>query len=103
MADSFTADPQEANRVGQELAGIRSGLDAASGLFAGAEATGSRRIQRALQRFRDDSSDSRAHMGDLLERASGLLFGLADGTTAVDQALADALAPEQPTDPAGVA
>ena len=100
MADTFAADPQEANRVAQELTGIRSGLDAVDGLFAGAEATGSGRIQRALQGFQEDSSHSRTHMGELLDRASGLLFGLADGANAVDQALADALEPEQPTGPA---
>jgi hypothetical protein len=95
MAESFAADPQEAQRVAQELTSIRSGLDATNGLFAGAEATGSARIQRALHRFQEDSSQSRTHLGELLDRASGLLFGLADGATAVDQALSDALEPEQ--------
>ncbi len=99
MADSFAADPQEADRMARELTGIRSELDAADSWFAGAEATGSARIQQALQRFREDSAESRAHMGELLERAAGLLFGLAEGATAVDQALAGALEPEQPAKP----
>jgi hypothetical protein len=38
-------------------------------------------------------------MGELLERAAGLLFGLAEGATAVDQALAGAFEPEQPAKP----
>ena len=91
MADRFAADPLEAGRVAQELTGIRSGLNAAGGLFAGAEATGSDRVQGALQRFQDDSTENRTHMGAQLDRAAGMLFGLADGATAVDQALSDAL------------
>jgi hypothetical protein len=103
MADRFAADPLEAGRVAGELTGIRSGLGPVGGLFAGAEATGSGRVQGALQRFRDDSTESRTHMGDLLDRAAGMLVGLADGASAVDQALSDALEPDQPAAPAPAA
>jgi len=99
MADQFAADPLEAGRVAEQMTGIRSGLDGTGGLFAGAEATGSGRVQGALHRFQHDSTENRTHMGELLDRAAGMLFGLADGATAVDQALSDALEPEQPTGP----
>jgi hypothetical protein len=94
MADTFAADPQEAGRVAGELTTIRSGLDGTANLFAGAEATASRRVQSALESFREDSSDSRERLIGLIEGATGLLRGLADGTTSLDQALSDSLEPE---------
>lgn len=94
MADTFAADPQEAGRVAGELTTIRSGLDGTANLFAGAEATGSERVQGALESFREDSSDSRERVLELIDGATGLLRGLRDGVTSLDQALADALEPE---------
>ena len=98
MADRFAADPREAERVAGELRTIRSALADPGGLFAGAEATGSRRVQAALERFRDNSSDSREHLAELLDRAAGMLTGLAQGVDAVDQALAESFTVE--SDPA---
>lgn len=88
MAATFGADPGEAERVAGQLRVIRSGLADPGSLYSGAEATGSRRVQAALERFRDDSSDSREHMIELLDRAAGMLTALAEGAGAVDAALA---------------
>jgi|SRR5689334_4842339 len=94
MADTFAADPQEAGRVAGELTTIRGGLDGTANLFAGAEATGSSRVQGALADFRADSGDSREKMIGLIDRATGMLRGLADGVTQLDQALGDSFEPE---------
>lgn len=105
MADRFRADPEAAGRAADELARIRADLAAAERIIEGYEqATGSSRVRDALRDFFDDSSDNREKMNDLLERASGLLRGLSEGTRAVDVGLGDALEPppEQPQpEPAG--
>jgi hypothetical protein len=97
MADTFAVDPQEARRTAGELTAIRSALSGVGSLVAGAEATGSDRVRRALERFGENSTESRRNVGDLLERAASLLSGLAEGSTAVDRALHDALEPTSPT------
>ncbi|WP_147263024.1 hypothetical protein [Geodermatophilus sp. TF02-6] len=67
-------------------------MDATDQVFGGfAGATGSDRVEQALEGFYADSSDSRKKLGELLDRGSGLLRGLAEGTQAVDRSLADAL------------
>jgi hypothetical protein len=95
MAQAFGADPQVAGDVSKELAGIRKDMHTVGGLFDGYRgATGSQRVEAALDDFHADSSDSRENMDKLLERASGLLRGLAEGTISVDTGLAGSLEPE---------
>jgi hypothetical protein len=97
MAGAFACDPEVAAEVARELAQIRADMEA-MGLAADGhgEATGSRPVAGALERFVAESSDNRANMARLLDRASGLLRGLSEGTTAVDSALAGALEPAAP-------
>ena len=90
MAERFSADPDAARQVAGELAGIRADLVSLGDALTGSGgATGSATVQDALHDFHADSSDSRRHMTELLDRAAGLLRGLADGTDAADRALAD--------------
>jgi len=97
MAGAFGANPQVAGQMSQELATVRSEMTSMGSTFDGFDgATGSRRIEAALDDFFSKTSDNRKKMNDLLERASGLLGGLAEGTMAVDKGLADAL-PEPTT------
>lgn len=101
MAARFRCDPQVAGEVSRELAGIRSSLAGSGRIADGSEqSTGSAKVGAALEKFFADSSDSRENMDALLERAAGLLQGLAEGTTAVDKGLADALEPAEAA-PAG--
>jgi hypothetical protein len=102
MAGTFGANPQVAGQVSGELAGIRSEMQGLGKIFDGYRgATGSKRVEGALNDFYEDSSDSREKLDKLLERASGLLRGLSEGTIAVDNGLADSLEPEggQPAQP----
>lgn len=90
MAERFSADPDAARQVAGELARIRADLASLGDALAGSSgATGSATVRDALHDFHADSSDSRKHMTELLDRAGGLLGGLADGTDATDRALAD--------------
>lgn len=92
MAGTFGANPQVARAVSQELAQVRSEMDSMGRTFDGYHgATGSARIESALHEFFAQSSDNRKKMDDLLKRASGLLQGLAEGTTSVDTRLAHSL------------
>jgi hypothetical protein len=103
MADRFKCDPQAAAQVARDLTQVRTDMTSMGSTFDEYDdATGSRRIRDALHEFFKDSSDSRKKMSDLLERAAGLLSGLAEGATAVDRGLADALDTGQPQ-PAGAA
>ena len=105
MAGTFQCDPQAAAHISADLAGIRTEMKSMNRTFSDfAGATGSRRVEEALRRFYSESSDSRKSMDALLERAAGLRAGLAEGTMAADQSLADALpqpAPSGPTRPSG--
>jgi len=97
MAGTFGSNPQVAGQMSQELATVRSEMTSMGRTFDGFDgATGSRRIEAALDDFFSKTSDNRKKMDGLLERASGLLAGLAEGTMAVDKGLADAL-PEPTT------
>lgn len=101
MADIFGSDPQVAEQMSGELADIRSAIASMGRVFEGFEgATASARIEEALGEFFSESSDYRENMDGLLERASGLLAGLAEGTTAVDEGLATSLEPEDAPPPA---
>jgi hypothetical protein len=102
MAGAFGCDPQVAGQVAGELARVRSDMGSTARAFDGYEqVTGSRRVAAALDRFFAESSDNREKMERLLERASGLLGGLAEGTVAVDRGLAGALAPADRSPGAG--
>jgi len=92
MATGFGVDSDAARTMSQQLAQVRAdmqGLDGVLEAYRGA--SGSARVEGALESFFKDSSDYRGAMDSLLKRASGLLQGLADGTAAVDGDLATAL------------
>jgi hypothetical protein len=92
MATTFRADPHAAGEVSLELNHVRTDMRSMGQTFAGfGGATGSGRIEQALREFFEESSDNRESMDKLLERAAGMLRGLAEGTTSVDAGLAGAL------------
>jgi hypothetical protein len=94
MASSFGCDPDVARQVAGQLAEIRSALSSLGAGFDGLRGvTGSAQVETALQHFVSKSSDSRRALDKLLERAVGLLTGLADGTSQVDAGLVTALGP----------
>jgi hypothetical protein len=98
MAWAFGCNPQVAGETARELAQVRADMASMGRTFQGyQQTTGSRRVAAALDRFFSESSDNRARMDKLLERAAGLLQALAEGTAAVDQELAGALEPNDPT------
>ncbi|MFB4283350.1 hypothetical protein ACBJ59_49165 [Nonomuraea sp. MTCD27] len=90
MAEEFTADRQEAAKVSGDLKAIRAAL---GGGMAGAldANTGSEKVDDAVRRFFAESSDNRARMDQLLERAAGLLDALVEGTGTLDGQLAGSL------------
>ncbi|MFB4272591.1 hypothetical protein [Nonomuraea sp. GTA35] len=90
MAEEFTANRQEAANVSRDLKAIRAALD---GGRAGAldARTGSEKVDDAVRRFFEESSDNRERMNQLLERAAGLLDALVEGTGTLDGSLADSL------------
>src|SRR4051794_29161095 len=95
MAGAFRCDPEVAAHMSEQLASVRrdmEGMNVQFDRYAGA--VGSPRVKEALVHFFDKSSDNRKHMGVLLDRASGLLRALAEGTRAVDADLKRSLEPE---------
>jgi hypothetical protein len=91
-AEAFGADIQAVMQASRDLAQIRSDMNSLAKSRAGFEGvTGSGRVEKALGHFFSESSDNRENMEKLLERSSGLLRGLADGTASIDKAMADAL------------
>ncbi|NLT53886.1 MAG: hypothetical protein GXX79_04820 [Actinomycetales bacterium] len=108
MADVFGCDPVVAGQASEQLAAIRREMQSLGSVFDGYDsAVRSARVERALDDFYSDSSDYREAMNGLLERASGLMRGLAEGSTSVDLALAGAFdsqdqqaSGEPPTGPA---
>jgi ABC-type transporter Mla subunit MlaD len=106
MADLFAVDAAVARRLSGDLTSIRTSLSTLGADLSGMHGqTGSGDVEGALDRFVHDSSDSRGNLDKLLERAIGLLDALADGTQAVDTALAQsfdpAAAPPGPGAPPG--
>jgi hypothetical protein len=94
MADQFGVDAAAVARTSTELSGIREYLSGLHDAFAdGGGVTGSAKVQRALQAFVSDSSDARKKLDAELERAAGLLAGLAQGATTLDSSLAEADVP----------
>ncbi|MFG1947542.1 hypothetical protein [Nonomuraea sp. NPDC048826] len=90
MAEEFSADRREAANVSRDLKAIRSALDGGTLGGRGGE-TGSAKVDAALRRFFEESSDNREKMDQLLERAAGLLDALVEGTGTLDGSLAEAL------------
>lgn len=105
MAARFSADTRVAGQTAQDLEHIRQRMHAVRGVFDQYRgATGSSRIESALNTFFSKSSDSREAMNGLLERSAGLLRGLVEAVGAQDRALTDALTappqhPHAPTTP----
>jgi hypothetical protein len=98
MADRFKANPQIAGQVARELDQIRADMGSLGETLSGYDdATGSREVQDALEDFFGDSSDNREKMNKLLERAAGLLDGLAEGATNLDRNLAGSLTSREPS------
>ncbi len=97
MAASFGCDPVVAGQISGELAEIRGTLTTLGKAFDGLRGvTGSAEVEKALDHFVSRSSDSRKKMDGLLERASSLLRGLADGTSQVDAGLYTTLVQAEP-------
>src|SRR5690349_9669579 len=95
MATTFGGDAGVARQLAGELASIRTELHDLGSIFDAFDgSTGSAKVEHALDDFVSDSSDRRDKMDKLLERATGLLNGLADGIGAVDTSLAEGLTPE---------
>jgi hypothetical protein len=95
MAEQFSVDTQAAARTATELTQIRTTVNTLAGVLSGqGSATGSARVRGALEDFVADSSDARERMDGQLERAAGMLSGLATGATTLDGSLATAVTPE---------
>ncbi len=97
MATSFGCNPPAAVRAAGELAAIRQDVASAGQLDSGSGVTGSDRIEAALHAFFTDSTQSRQNLEHLLDRAVGMLRGLATGSTDLDRNLATALTPGRTT------
>ncbi len=97
MADRFGVDAQAAAQTARDLAAIRATFNGLKDTFAqDAAVTGSAKVQAALRDFSDHSSDARKKLDQELERAAGLLAGLARGATTLDASLADAVTIKNP-------
>jgi hypothetical protein len=95
MAEQFGVDARAASRTATELAQIRATVTDLGGVLNGqGGVTGSARIRGALDDFVSDSSDARKKMDGELERATGMLSGLATGATTLDGSLAEAITVE---------
>ena len=95
MADEFGVDAQVAAEMGRHLAEIRASFNDLRSTFEGG-VTGSSLVQRALEDFVSESSDVREKLDKELERAAGMLTGLATGAQQLDGALAEAVTVEAP-------
>jgi hypothetical protein len=89
MADTFGVDAKAVATASAELTHIRSSLDGLASFAGQGGVTGSARVQRALDDFVKNSSDARTKLEAELERAAGLLSGLAHGATALDRSLGE--------------
>jgi hypothetical protein len=102
VAGVFGGDPQVARQLSGDLADIRTTLSSLGTAFDGLRGvTGSDEVETALHHFVTQSSDSRASLDGLLERASGLLRGLAEGMAEVDSGLTTSLTPTTPAQDPG--
>jgi hypothetical protein len=99
VADEFGVDAELAAEMGRHLAEIRSSFNDLRSSFEGG-VTGSARVQSALENFVSESSDVREKLDKELERAAGMLTGLATGARDLDNALAESVTvdpAQQPT------
>src|SRR3954469_13431307 len=100
MAEQFMVDAQVAATTATELTQIRTTVNDLAGVLDGQGAvTGSARVSGALDDFVAASSDARERMDGELERAAGMLSGLATGATALDSSLATAVTIDPTTQP----
>jgi len=92
MATAFGVDLDAARSLAQDLRSVRTDLAAMHEVASGAASvTGSAKVAAALEGFVARSGDQRAALLALLDRATGLLDALVDGTEQVDGTLASAL------------
>ena len=96
MANAFGVDPAAVIAAAGELGRIRSSLGGLATFAGQGEVTGSARVQRALEDFVKNSSDARRKLDSELERAAGLLSGLAEGATTLDGSLAQTVTVNAP-------
>jgi len=86
--------PPEVAKLGEDVSRASLGD---LGDFAGhGDVTGSARVRGALENFVANSSDARRRLDSELERAAGLLSGLAEGATKLDSSLADSVTVDGP-------
>lgn len=90
MADGFGVERAVAQDLARSLGAIRTAMNGFSTQMS-TGATGSPRVEAALDRFYRESSDHREALDTLLEHGVQMMQGLADGSHAVDQGLADTL------------
>lgn len=88
MAEEFSVRKDEVDRLISDLAQIRAALDR-DGLGVRDVFTGSAKVDDALNRFFDQSTDYRKAMNGLLERTAGQFNELMAGAKALDLFLAD--------------
>jgi hypothetical protein len=101
MADTFGVDPTAVVAAAGELTHIRSSLSGLATFAGQGGVTGSTRVQRALEDFVKNSWDARTNLDSELERAAGLLSGLARGATTLDRSLAETVTVDAPVPVAG--
>lgn len=90
MADGFGVERAVAQDLARSLGSIRAAMNGFDKEMT-TGATGSPRVEAALERFHRESSDHREALDKLLERGVQMMQGLADGSHAVDQGLAETL------------
>jgi hypothetical protein len=92
VATVFGVDLDAASLLASDRRSVRADLAAVGQVTAEAGAvTGSAKLGAALEGFVKHTSDQRAALSTLLDRAEGLLDALVDGTQEVDGSLASAL------------
>lgn len=95
MADGFGVERAVAQELARSLSSIRAAMNGL-GKEMVTGATGSPRVEAALDRFHQESSDHREKLDTLLEHGIQMMQGLADGSHAVDQGLFDTLTTSGP-------
>ena len=105
MADAFAANLTAVDQLAADLSQILSDIRSLNSLFDGYDGSlGSRRVEDALNRFHDDSSEARRKVEGLVERVSGMLSSVSSGARQVDSDLRgsfDQPAPAQATPGSG--
>jgi hypothetical protein len=101
MADVFGVDTAAVAATASELSQIRASLGGLGDFAGHGDVTGSARVRGALENFVTQSSDARRKLDSELERAAGLLSGLAEGATTLDSSLAESVTMDGPATMAG--